>query len=98
MDQSFFRGQTSYLVCQRIIQPNHREISRINRMMADKRAREPDIEFHCEEIDHTEIEIVQVGGQKVWKSISSILTFIWISSWSEKDHSAVFTKRTGAMA
>lgn len=37
--------------------------------MADKRAREPEIEFHCEEIDHTEIEIVQVWRQVDLKNI-----------------------------
>lgn len=39
--------------------------------MADKRARDGDIEFHCEEIDHTEIEIVQVSSERVSKVFPS---------------------------
>lgn len=43
--------------------------------MADKRAREAEIEFHCEEIDHTEIEIIQVSDEWILKHVFDDFNF-----------------------
>lgn len=74
--------------------------------MADKKLRDFDNksdDFHCEEIDHSEIEIVQVRRLKKQSLMLININhdFLFqnvnpdVNSWLVKDRLVLFTRRTG---